>query len=121
MLTSTDHPAIRSGSEKQKATQPRGLSRIFGWQGLSRAIPSPVTQLQVFLNLPPFVTVFLCFSGTVFRFAEGMFRVSDDFTDGICGFAHSEVTFRRMSRQLVGCQGEALNQPQIKQQSFPPC
>ena len=42
---------------------------------------SPTRQIDVFLDFPPFVAMFLRFFGLIIHFAEGMFRIPDGLTD----------------------------------------
>lgn len=51
--------------------------------------------------------MFLSFDWAVVSFAEGVFRVTNDFGDGVYGFTHRDGLFRRMNGQLVGCQWQA--------------
>ena len=44
---------------------------------------NPLTQVQVFLNLPSFVPVLQCLFRLIIHFAEGMFRVTNSFTDDL--------------------------------------
>ncbi len=77
----------------------------------------PVTMLEVALNLPAFVTMTLCLDGTVVRLAKRMFRITNDFSDGFCGFAHNEAWFVEGTR--YGDAPEAgLIEPRIRLRSL---
>lgn len=83
-------PSRRSARGKEKATLTRGCAQMdFGPRLSSRAFLSPVALFDVFLDLPPFVTVLLSLGRAVVRLAEWVVGIAYDFCDGFYGFAHS--------------------------------
>ena len=58
--------------------------------------------MQVFLDFPAFIAVFLGFLGLVVHFTERMFRVADGFADDFQRFGHNNPLFDLTRRE--GCQ-----------------
>ena len=62
----------------------------------------PVAEVEQFFYFTPLVAIFERFFGLMIRFAEGMFRIADSFTDGLHCFHHSILPFlnRHFKRSL---------------------
>ena len=82
---------------------------------------SPIVQLDILLNFSPLIAMLLSLDRLVFRLAEGMFWIANDFCDGVYDFSHSEVAFRRMNSKLEECNGWQERMPFRQRRCFPPC
>ena len=73
----------------------------------------PVSQVQVFFDLPAFVTMLPRFLGLIVHFAEGMFGITDSFTDDFQRFGHSLVSFVQVSPGVKDANGLSLVKPTV--------
>ena len=60
-------------------------------RALGRLGGCPLTQVQVLLDLPAFITMLPRLLRLVIHFAEGVFGIADGFTDDFQRFGHSLV------------------------------
>lgn len=76
-----------------------GFRTAFVPEFLSGFLGQPVAEVEKFLDFAPLIAIFERLFGLVIRFAEGMFCITDSFTDGLHGFHHSILPFidRRLS------------------------
>jgi hypothetical protein len=62
---------------------------VADWGVLELRLNSPIVQTDDFSYLAAFVSVFLCFRGTLLGLAEGVFCVADGFVDQVQRFSHT--------------------------------
>jgi hypothetical protein len=67
--------------------------------------------MQVLSNLPALVTVLQGFLWLVIDFAEGVFGISNSFTDDFQRFGHSLVSFVQVSPGVKDANGLSLVRP----------
>ena len=73
--------------------------------GSGRPFGRPVSQLDILFNLAALVAMFLGFCRPVVGLTKRRFGVSDDFSDGVYRFAHTNwFPFIEMSPKLGECQ-----------------
>jgi hypothetical protein len=75
-----------------------------GWLfWLGCLLDQPIAEVQVFLDLAPFVAVFLGFFGAVIRVAEGMFATAYCFSNNVQRFCHNWHSFLKVPLFSVYC------------------
>jgi predicted glycosyltransferase involved in capsule biosynthesis len=72
----------------------------------------PISQVQVFTDFAPLVTMFQRLFGPIIHFTKRMFRVSNGFTNNFYGFGHSEVSFLQREQREV-CQDAIRGLPTV--------